>query len=101
MRTRGKWLALGVVIGSLALCPGTAGAAPIDGASDHTAWIAEHSYLQGLLASTPAIHTAVDDYVSSVASQCRGVLAPLKSLPQARSTRVRWSRSARSSVVIW
>ncbi len=81
MRASRKCLALGIVVGSLALWPAGAGAAPIDVASDHAALVAYHSYVVGVLSSVPAMKTAIDKYVSSVAATCPGVLAPVFSLP--------------------
>jgi len=81
MRGSQKWVALGIAMGSLALWPAAAGAAPIDRASDHAALVAYHGYLEDVLSSTPAIHTATDNHVSSIAARCPGVLTPLNSLP--------------------
>ena len=58
-----------------------AGAAPIDDASGHSALVAYHSYVVGLLSSVPAIRTATNHYVASIAARCPGVLAPLALLP--------------------
>ncbi len=81
MRASRRCVALGIAVGSLALWPAGAGAAPIDVASDHAALVAYHSYVAGLLSNVPAIKTAIDKYVSSVAARCPGVLAPLALLP--------------------
>ncbi len=81
MRASRKWVAVGVAVGSLALLPAGAGAAPIDTASDHAALVAYHSYVEGLLSSLPAAHTAMADYVSSISARCPDVLAPIAALP--------------------
>ena len=81
MRASRKWVAVGVAVGSLALLPAGAGATPIDTASDHAALVAYHSYVEGLLSSLPAAHTAMADYVSSISARCPDVLAPIAALP--------------------
>jgi hypothetical protein len=68
-------------VGSLALWPAGAGAAPIDEASGHTALVAYHGYVEGLLSRVPTMRNAIDKYVSSIAAACPGVLAPVFSLP--------------------
>ena len=81
MRVSRKWVALGVAVGSLALWPAGAGAAPIDETSEHAALVAYHGYVEALVSSIPAVQTATERYVSSIGGRCPNVLAPLALLP--------------------
>ena len=81
MRASWKWVLLAIALGSLALWPAGAGAAPIDTASDHAALVAYNGYIEGLLSSLPPSRVAMAGYVSSISASCPNVLAPIAALP--------------------
>lgn len=70
-------LAVGVAVGALGSA--SAGAAPVDKASDHVAIRAFDRYLKASGASLTASRRADRAFVRSISARCRNVLAPLAS----------------------
>ena len=77
------------LVATIALfCASSAGARPLDTASDRTAIRAYHALLRNLISERPSWQTKTDAFIASVSARCPNVAAPLLMLNSANQSAV-------------